>query len=107
MSEKNILWNDKRLQLAEEELLYRKGLKWKTIALADIARAYRRVEEVTARVCCGIADFSTHYIMLVSGSGETVKVEMSAEGKAKEFLEALRQQAPHIAIGLPATKKDH
>lgn len=105
MSEKNVLWSDKRLQLTAEAVLYRKGLKWHSIALADLVRTYRRVEEATARLCCGVAEFTTHYIMLVPAQGETVKVEMTQESMAKEFLDAVKQQAPHIAIGLPATKK--
>lgn len=37
---------NRKIRLAEEGLQYRKGFKWKTVAYADIARVYMRVEAV-------------------------------------------------------------
>lgn len=48
---------DKKIKLLEQEVEYKKGLKWYKLPYSDIKQAYLRVEEVNGKLCCGVANF--------------------------------------------------
>lgn len=54
---------DKKIKLQEQEIAYKKGLKWYTLPYTKIAQAYLRVEEVTGRLCCGVANFDMYFLV--------------------------------------------
>lgn len=96
---KNKLLEDKKIKLDDTLLTYKKGFKWNTLPYTEIINAYLRIEEVNGRLCCGVASFDMHFLMLKTKSGELIKVEGSSKEIVKEILEVLSQKNDEIMIG--------
>ena len=90
---------DKKIKLQEQEIAYKKGLKWYTLPYTKIAHAYLRVEEVTGRLCCGVANFDMYFLVLRTVDGELIKTEASSKENVKEMLEILKEKNTAIEIG--------
>lgn len=90
---------DKKIRLDETLLTYKKGFKWITIPYKEITNAYLRIEEVNGRLCCGVASFDMHFLMLKTKSGELIKIEGSSTEIVKEILDVLSQKNSEIVIG--------
>lgn len=91
--------DDKKIRFHEEELEYKKGFKWYVLPYSDIANAYMRIEEVNGRLCCGVASFDMHFLMLKTSSGELIKLEASSKELVKEMLGELQVRNRDIEIG--------
>lgn len=90
---------DKRIKLHEEEIEYKKGLKWYKLPYSEIVQAYLRVEEVTGRLCCGVANFDMCFLVLKTSDGVLIKTEASSKDIVKEMLDVLKERNPDIEIG--------
>ena len=90
---------DKKIKLDEELLTYKKGFKWNTLPYTEIVNAYLRIEEVNGRLCCGVASFDMHFLMLKTKSGDLIKIECISKEIVKEILELLSQKNSEIVIG--------
>ena len=90
---------DKRIKLQEQEVEYKKGLKWYTLPYTDIVQAYLRVEEVNGKLCCGVASFDMFFLMMKTREEELIKVEATSKEIVKEMLEVLKEKNPGIEIG--------
>lgn len=93
---------DRKIRLEEQFISYKKGLKWHTLPYEDISNAYLRIEEVNGRICCGVASFDMHFLMLKTSSGELIKVECSSKEIVKQLLDELSQknnETINIVIG--------
>lgn len=89
----------KKIKMKDRELEYKKGFKWCALAYSDIVQAYMRIEEVKGRLCCCVANFDRHFLMLKTGEDELVKVEASGRKAVEQILEELREKNPAIKIG--------
>ena len=56
---------DKKIKLLEQEVEYKKGLKWYKLPYSDIKQAYLRVEEVNGKLCCGVANFDMFFLVQI------------------------------------------
>ena len=90
---------DKRIKLHEQEIEYKKGLKWYKLPYSEIVQAYLRVEEVTGRLCCGVANFDMYFLVLKTSDGVLIKTEASSKDIVKEMLYVLKERNPDIEIG--------
>ena len=90
---------DKKIKLYDTSLTYKKGFKWNALPYTEIINAYLRIEEVNGRLCCGVASFDMHFLMLKTKSGELIKVEGSSKEIVKEILDVLSQKNSEIVIG--------
>ena len=90
---------DKKIKLQEQQIEYKKGLKWYSISYTDIKQAYLRIEEVNGRLCCGVANFDLYFLVLVTKDEKTIKVEACAENVVKEMLSVLKEKNPKLEIG--------
>ena len=68
---------DTRIKLNEQELAYKKSLKWHMLSYQDIKQAYLSIEEARGKLCCGVALFETYYLMLKTVDEELLKIEVS------------------------------
>lgn len=91
--------NDKKIKLEEQTLTYKKGLKWYTLPYTEITQAYLRIEEVKGKLCCSVANFDMHFLMLKTKSDELIKIEASSQDKVKRMLDELKQKNENIEIG--------
>lgn len=67
--------------------------------------AYLRQEEVTAKMCCGRANFDQFYLMLKGSDGVLRKHQVKDLAAGKRALEHIAAKNPHCVIGYqkPAT----
>ena len=90
---------DKRIKLNEQELSYRRNLKWHTLPYTEITQAYLRIEEVKGKLCCSVANFDMYFLMLKTKSDELIKIEARSQDIVKQILDELKQKNPNIKIG--------
>ncbi|MDD6491444.1 MAG: hypothetical protein PUG54_04340 [Firmicutes bacterium] len=90
---------DKKIKLQEQQIEYKKGLKWYSLFYKDIKQAYLRIEEVNGRLCCGVANFDMYFLVLITKEGKDIKVEASSEKIVKEMLSVLKEKNPELEIG--------
>ena len=95
---------EKKIRLDEQSLAYKKGLKWHAVSYEDIVNAYLRIEEVNGRLCCGVASFDMHFLMLKTKSDELIKIEISSKDIVKQILDELTQKNDKIVIGFNKDK---
>ncbi len=94
----------KKIKLEETQLSYKKGFKWYAVPYNSITNAYMRIEEVKGRLCCGVADFDMHFLMLKTESG-LIKIELESKEIVKAILEKLHCRNPQIKIGYYKTEE--
>lgn len=88
----------KKIKLEETQLSYKKGFKWYAVPYNSITNAYMRIEEVNGRLCCGVANFDMHFLMLKTQS-ERIKIELESKEIVKAILDELHSRNPQIEIG--------
>lgn len=91
--------NDKKIKFHEQELEYKKGLKWCILPYSEITHAYLRIEEIKGRLCCGVANFDMHFLVLKTKPGEILKIEVSSKELVKEMLQELQLRNEGIEVG--------
>lgn len=89
-----------KVRISEHYLFYPRMLKTGYVPLADLTRAFIRVETVVSRVCCGPAEFHVYKIILCSAQGEIAAIEVDSETKADRTLAAIAKCG--IPTGKPA-----
>lgn len=86
-----------KLLMGKENLYFSRFAGGTFLPISQIRHAYLRIEEVKARVCCGIANFDQTYLMI-----------LGADDKLRKYLvsdkEAGQQALDHIAALNPETK---
>lgn len=90
---------DKKIKLLEQEVEYKKGLKWYKLPYSDIKQAYLRVEEVNGKLCCGVANFDMFFLVIKTKEEKLLKIEASSKEIVKEMLEFLQEKNPEIEVG--------
>ena len=95
---------DKKIRIDDQVLTYKKGLKWYTLPYEEITNAYLRIEEVNGRLCCGVANFDMHFLVLKTKSGESIKIEGSSKDIVKQILDELVQKNDKLVIGFNKDK---
>ena len=74
---------DKRIKLNEQELSYRRNLKWHTLPYTEITQAYLRIEEVKGKLCCSVANFDMYFLMLKTKSALFLAFNVCAAGATR------------------------
>ena len=90
---------DKKIKLLEQEVEYKKGLKWYKLPYSDIKQAYLRVEEVNGKLCCGVANFDMFFLVIKTKEEKQIKLEAPSKEIVKEMLQFLQEKNPEIEIG--------
>ncbi len=90
---------DKKIKFGEQELTYKRGFKWYTLPYEEITHAYLRIEEVKGRLCCGVANFDMHFLMLKTSAGELLKLEASSQEIVKRMLDEVKEKNQNVSIG--------
>ncbi len=61
-----------KIRLGQTHIFWKKGLRWYTVSLDQVSRAYRQVEFVYGKLCCGGSSFDIQRLALVLQNGETL-----------------------------------
>lgn len=90
-----------RVKLGNQFIFWKKGLRWYGVEVKNIERAYRRVEEVSTKICCGPANFDIQKLRLVLKDGEELEL-LVGEGNIREaeaLYRELQEKHPQIQYG--------
>jgi len=91
---------------AGEKWLFKKGaFGISYIPYSDIIWAYRRIETVNGKLCCGKASFDIHHVRVVMKNGKDLDIRFEERKEAQKLLDVLERKNPNIEIGYSAEKK--
>ena len=86
--------------MGDQYLLFKEKRKQYYIPYADITRAFRRIQMVQTKMCCGKGNLEVENLVLCTGEDvEVVQIQLPGARAGKIVLEELTQRAPHVQIG--------
>ena len=90
-------------------LFMRSGFRNYYIPFHEVRRAFRRVERVPARMCCGKGEFEIENLIVCNDSGEVLKAQLPGQKAARLLMEELREKIPGAVFGCPPKeqKEEH
>lgn len=94
-----------KVRLGEQVLFFSRFAGGTYMPYSELRHAYLRQEEVTAKMCCGRANFDQFYLMLLGSDGKLRKHQVADMARGKLALEIIAQRNPNCLIGYqkPAT----
>ncbi len=81
-------------------LYYRQGLQQRFVPLAEIDRAFRRIEPLQSRVCCGISTRNRECLVVCAGTEDLAVIELEDETQVFALLKLLKARLPEMAVGV-------
>ena len=88
-----------KVRIGETCLFYPKLFKTAYLPIAEITRAFLRIETTVSHVCCGPAEFSIFRVILCGAKGELAAIELDSRTKADRLLAALGERG--VLLGKP------
>lgn len=88
-----------KVRLGQEQIYYVKFSSTVYLPYSEIVRAYLRQEEVTAKMCCGRANFDRFFVMAEGKDGTLHKLEVSTRQAADQALAHIAARNPNTEIG--------
>lgn len=90
-----------KVKLGDQFIFWKKGLRWNAAGIDEVTRAFRRIEGVDTKMCCGNVNFDIQKLVLVSEDGSELEL-LIGEGTPREaealYLD-LQKRRPGIAYG--------
>ena len=92
-----------KVKLGDEHLYWKPMFRWHRIAMSQVQRIFRRVQDVQGRLCCGGRNFRIEWIVLQLKDGTELEIHLGEDvgAKAKALLEALQGKHPELQYGKP------
>lgn len=90
-----------KVKLADQYIFWKQGLRWKYERLEDVKQAFRRVEAVNTKMCCGSVNFDIQKLVLIL-KDETEQEILIGEGtlrEAEKLFELMKEGHPEIRFG--------
>lgn len=90
-----------KVKLGGDWIFWKEGLRQCALQLTGVQRAYRRVEEVPAKLCCGRTNFDVQSLVLVLSDGNelSLKIGEGTQREAEALFAALKQAHPELEYG--------
>lgn len=85
--------------LKDGKLQYKKFLRTRELPVEDIAWAYLQQEDVSARMCCGRADFEIGRLIMIDRNGKREILQYEGLDEPRRLLDELHEANSTIAIG--------
>lgn len=92
-----------KVKLGRDHIFWKRGFRWYTAGIARVKRAYRRVEAVDTKMCCGNVNFDIQKLVLQLDDGEALEL-LIGEGtlrEAESLYRDLQAAHPKIQYGKP------
>ena len=89
------------VKVGTDYIFFKKGLRWYQAEFGDVRRAYRRIEGVDAKMCCGNVNFDIQKLVR-TGKDETQLELLIGEGAWREadvLEQVIRERHPEIPFG--------
>lgn len=87
-------------------IFYQAIRKWMYIDYNDIVWAYRRLEDVQGKLCCGTAGFEIHSLMLVTRDKKRVGIPLGEKENAVAGLDMIKEHNAFVDIGYSKDKEE-
>ena len=90
-----------KVKLADRYVFWKQGLRWKCAALAEVKQAFRRVEAVNTKMCCGSVNFDIQKLVLILKDGTELEI-LIGEGtlrEAEKLFELMQEKNTGIQFG--------
>lgn len=90
-----------RIRLGTARLFWRSAMRRYAVEMAKVRRAYRQIEHVYGKLCCGGKNYDIHRLVLVLEDGTSLTIHVGDDEKtaAEKLLAAIGEKFPRIAIG--------
>jgi len=88
-----------KARLGQEWIFFPKFSGTSYLPYSQISKAWLRIEEVIAKVCCGRANFDQIFLVMESADGRTLRAQMDTRAQADAGLALLTDRNPHIRVG--------
>lgn len=95
-----------KVKLGENELFWKAGLRWYVVPMNRVRRAYRRVEFVQGKLCCGRASYDIQSLVLELDDGTSREILIgdneigdAMKHKAEALLASLQAAHPNVQYG--------
>lgn len=92
-----------KVKLGREYVFWKKGLRWYGAELGQVQRAYRRVEAVDTKMCCGNVNFDIQKLVLQMKDSAVLEL-LIGEGTRREaetLYQDLQSAHPEFQYGKP------
>ena len=93
-----------KVKLGKEYIFWKKGLKWYLERYDNISRAFRRIEAVDTKMCCGNVNFDIQKLVLILEDGNETELLIGEgmPGEAEALYKKLQEIRPEISYGKKA-----
>ncbi len=90
------------VRLGSGHIFWKKGFKWYCADFAQVVRVFRRIGEVSAKVCCGNSNFDIQMLVLVMYDGSELEViigDSLERDQAERLYAAVQEAHPELHYG--------
>ena len=94
------------VRAGNEHLFFRVRLRTYFIRYDCIKRAFRRVTEVPAKMCCGEGNFAIENLVLCDSEKELAVIQLPGTKAARLLMEELKGKMPHADFSAPSSCAD-
>lgn len=89
------------IRIGEEMLYFRVKTRVYYVPYADIKHAFRRVNLVAARMCCGKGDFRIENLVIGDAESELAVIQLPGTRAAQELMKVLKEKMPECDFSAP------
>lgn len=90
-----------RIKVGTQGVYYRDGLRTCFLSYKDFERAFIRIHEVNAKLCCGKTEFQYFRMVFVRDGKEIANVMSENEKAMDQALARIAENSPSTLIGVP------
>lgn len=97
-----------RVKIGQTYIFWKKGLRWYQAEVSRVRRAYRRVEAVETKMCCGNANFDIQKLILILDDDTRLEL-LIGEGTPREaeaLYQEMKSRYPRLQYGKPQDQHD-
>ena len=95
-----------KVKLAPDHIFWKAGLRWYTVPLSRVLQAYRQVEYVYGKLCCGGTNFDIQRLVLVLDDEASLELVIGdnqigdlMKRQAEALFQALQNAHPELQYG--------
>lgn len=88
-----------KVRLGERHLFFPKFSGTSYLPYEQVAHIWMRQEEVTAKMCCGRANFDRFFLMVKDTSGAVRRAELTERRHVEEALSLIAARNPCVEVG--------
>ena len=90
-----------RIKLGSSHIFWKAGFRWYCIPIGQVQRIFRRQMPVRTKLCCGGANFTVEWLVLILPDNTELELYMGddVQTKAEALLQSLKGSYPKIQYG--------